>query len=110
MTSSRNEQPLLECALGSVVGHAFVVDERLRVVGKTPGLTGLFGPLELGVSAPKQICGTGPVRPMAEALARGEALASQIVRTLPDGSERSFYLRASPLRRRQGCRLLDARG
>jgi transcriptional regulator with PAS, ATPase and Fis domain len=95
--SPEDNQRLL-LALGEVAGHAFVIDEQLRVVGTTPGLSDLFGPLEAGVSAPKQICGTGTVRPMAEALARGQAFASRIQRMLPEGEGRAFYVRANPLR------------
>ncbi len=85
-------------ALLEVAGHAFVIDEQLRVLGKTPGLSRVFGPLDIGVSAPKQICGAGTVRTMAEALARGEAMSSRIQRVLPDDREHAFYVRAVPLR------------
>jgi transcriptional regulator with PAS, ATPase and Fis domain len=95
--TERSEVLLL--ALEQVVGHAFVIDEQLRVVGKTPDLSRVFGPLDIGVSAPKQICGAATVRTMAEALARGEAMSSRIQRVLPDERERAFYVRAVPLKR-----------
>jgi two-component system response regulator AtoC len=94
----RESTEVLLLALEQVAGHAFVLDEQLRVVGKTPQLDRVFGRLDVGVSAPKQICGAGTVRTMAEALARGEAMSSRIQRILPDDRERAFYVRAVPLK------------
>lgn len=93
---------LLALALKESAGPALVLDEKLRVVATTPGLTELFGKLDLGVSAPRQICGDHEDRPMAEALARGEAVSAHIKRARPDGKEVAFHVRALPLRERKG--------
>lgn len=81
-----------------------MLDDKLRVVATTPGLSEVFGRLDLGVSAPRQICGEHEDRPMAEALARGEAMSAHIKRTLPSGQEAAFHVRALPLREQSETR------
>ena len=84
-------------ALHEVAGPAMILDEQLRVIELTPGLERLVGPIERGVAAPKQLCGESTERPVAEALARGEAIAESIVRPGADGQEHTIEVRAVPL-------------
>lgn len=86
-------------ALEEVTGAAIVLDEQLRIVGFTASSLGLIGgPIPLGVNAAKVLCGAGEVRPVAEALSRGEAVTAQVERPLPDGTLRFITVRAAPLR------------
>ena len=86
-------------ALAEVAGAALVLDEQLRIVGHTPSAPTLVGgPVPLGVNAAKILCGAGEVRPVAEALSRGEAVTARVERPLPDGSLRMVTVRAAPLR------------
>lgn len=90
-------------ALAEVAGAAVVLDPELRIVEFTeqaPELVG--GPIPIGVNAAKVLCGTGEVRPVAEALSRGEAVTAEVERPLPDGSLRFITVRAAPLRREGG--------
>ncbi len=85
-------------ALAEVAGAAIVLDGELRTVGFTapaPALIG--GPIPLGVNAAKVLCGAGEIRPVAEALSRGEAVTAQVERPLPDGTLRFITVRATPL-------------
>ncbi len=85
-------------ALAEVAGAAIVLDGELRTLGFTapaPALIG--GPIPLGVNAAKVLCGAGEVRPVAEALSRGEAVTAQVERPLPDGTLRFITVRATPL-------------
>ncbi|MCA9613587.1 MAG: sigma 54-interacting transcriptional regulator, partial [Myxococcales bacterium] len=95
MTESASE--LLLRALGTVAGHAIVLDDELRVVAWTEGTEALTGPLELGVPAPRLLCGEGMERPIAEALAEGRATAASLARLGLDGESRSLRVRATPL-------------
>ncbi len=88
---------LLLRALGTVAGHALVLDEELRVVAWTSGTEALTGALERGVPAPRLLCGEGMDRPVAEALAQGRATAASLPRIGLDGEPRSLRVRATPL-------------
>lgn len=90
-------------ALSEVAGAAVVLDPELRIVAFTepaPALVG--GPIPIGVNAAKVLCGTGEVRPVAEALSRGDAVTAEVERPLTDGSLRFITVRAAPLRRESG--------
>lgn len=90
-------------ALAEVAGAAIVLDKELRIVGFTAAAPALIGGgVPLGVSAAKILCGTGEVRPVAEALSRGEAVTAQVERPLPDGTLRFITVRAAPLRSEAG--------
>jgi DNA-binding NtrC family response regulator len=96
-----DERLLLE-AVEHVLGAALVLDAKLRVVHATPRATALLGPVPPGTSAAAVLCGDSPKRPVAEALARGEAVQAVVpgarrgegvsmlqVRALPFGAEGS---------------------
>jgi len=95
---------LLALALAECAGPGFVIDHKLRVVATTPELPRVFGPLDIGVSAARQICGDHEHRPMAEALARGEAMSTHVKRVVAGGHEVAFHIRALPLRDEAGLR------
>ncbi len=86
----------LAWALFEAVGPALVLDDALRILAWTPGAAALLGmdPQE-GVSAPKLLCGHGEERPLAEALAEGRAVVSEILRPTVDGQNRVIRVRAS---------------
>lgn len=97
-SSTRSTHELYIRALAEVAGAAVVLDAELRIVGYTPSAPSLVGgPIPLGVNAAKVICGTGDVRPVAEALSRGHAVTAQVERPLSDGTLRFITVRATPL-------------
>ena len=101
MTSVANRTDALSLfasALEEVAGPAIVLDASLRVIGATVRAERLIGmPIEYGVAAPKLLCGSGPERPMAEALAAGKAVTTELWRPTEEGSSRTLTVRASPL-------------
>ncbi len=75
---------LAALALEAAVGVAIVCDAKLAIVVATPGCRALLGhDLRVGESVVKSLCGDGPERPIAEALARGIAVKGSIVRLHP---------------------------
>lgn len=93
-------------ALEEVTGHALVLDEALNVRAFTPGATELLGTeVPIGVSAAKVLCGSGPVRPVAEALSRGEPVTAEVLRPSTGGNDRMITVRATPLRDSDGKRV-----
>ncbi|HHH26802.1 MAG TPA: AAA family ATPase [Polyangiaceae bacterium] len=75
-----------------------VLDDRLRVVAATASAHELVGsPIEVGTAAPALLCGTGPVRPVADAMAAGKPVAASVVRPSKGGEERLIHVRATPL-------------
>jgi transcriptional regulator with PAS, ATPase and Fis domain len=85
-------------ALQEVAGPALVLNEGLEIVGFTeqaPALTG--GPIPLGVAAAKVLCGSGPIRPVAEALAAGKPVFAEVLRPSVEGDARMIQVRATPL-------------
>ena len=107
-----SNQDVLLAALWEVVGPAMVLDDRLRIVAATPGADDAIGvPVEMGVSAPALLCGSGPVRPIAEALAEGRPVTARIERPTRGGRDRTVQVRAVPIgreRRIGWLLLLDA--
>jgi len=90
--------PHLRAALREVVGAALVLDAQLRIVAFTDEAVGVLDVTpELGVPAPKLLCGHGEQRPLAEALAQGQAVTAEILRPTKDGAHRSVRVRASPI-------------
>ena len=88
----------LRIALQEVVGAALVLDEQLRVIEFTPEASELLGVApEIGVSAPRLLCGHGKERPVAEALAEGRAVSAEILRPTPEGDNRAIQVRATPI-------------
>ncbi len=90
---------LMRTALGEVAGAAIILDDRLCIVDRTLEAEQLVGPLPLGASAPAVLCGNGPERPVAEALAQGRPVAATIHRPGDDGSAGFLSVRAIPLRK-----------
>lgn len=75
---------LAALALEAAVGVAIVCDAKLAIVVATPGCRALLGhDIRIGESVVKSLCGDGPERPIAEALARGIAVKGSIVRLHP---------------------------
>ena len=98
---------LLE-ALEELSGPALVLDPQLRVVGATRQSEELVGtPITPGTLAPALLCGEGPERPVAEALAAGRPVSAYVHRPGPEGDERVVRVRASPLRSGGFVLLLD---
>lgn len=82
MSSSPTEIAAL--ALETALGVAIVCDAKLAVLVATPGCAALLGhELRVGESVVKALCGDGPERPIADALARGIAAKGSIVRLQP---------------------------
>ncbi len=93
-----SERALLWRALEEVAGPALLLDAELSIVGHSPGAPELVGgPIPHGVPAAKILCGAGPERPVAEALARGEAVTAEVLRPQIDGEARMVQVRATPL-------------
>ncbi|MDQ3031200.1 MAG: sigma 54-interacting transcriptional regulator [Myxococcota bacterium] len=93
---------LLGAALEDVAGPALLLDARLSIVLATEGAEELVGgPIPLGTSAPKLLCGGAVNRPIAAALAEGVAVTGTVVRPSPGGADRRLIVRATPLERRR---------
>jgi transcriptional regulator with PAS, ATPase and Fis domain len=89
---------ILTAALREVAGAALVLDPELRIVAYTDEAADELGHApELGVAAPKVLCGHGEERPVAEALAAGKAVSAEILRPDEDGRNYPILVRASPL-------------
>jgi len=96
--STEARERLLLAALSEVAGAALVLDDRLRVVGATEEAEDAVGnPVDVGVQAPALLCGTGDVRPVAEALAEGRAVTTHIERPAREGGDRHVHVRATPI-------------
>ncbi len=94
-------EALRRAAIEEAAGPALVLDEQLRIVDFTDGAGELIGgAVPLGERAANVLCGTAEKRPVAEALARGEAVAAQVPRPCPEGGpDRILNVRAIPLRK-----------
>lgn len=102
---SKSTESLLERALEEVAGVAVVLDRRLKIVSYTASASELVGvELAIGASAPKLICGSGSERPIAEALAAGNAASAEVMRPTADGRGRMIQVRATPLKDKMGER------
>jgi transcriptional regulator with PAS, ATPase and Fis domain len=98
-------------ALEEVAGPALILDDKLAIAGYTKGAPELVGnDIPLGTSAAKVLCGSGPERPVAEALSRGEPVTAEVMRPSSGGESRMVQVRATPLSEdgeaRQGWLLL----
>jgi transcriptional regulator with PAS, ATPase and Fis domain len=88
---------LAGAALGELGGTALLLDTDLRIVFATPDVAAVLGgPVPLGDRAPDIICGQEDKRPIAEALTRGQAATSRILRTTADGNA-TWEVRTRPL-------------
>lgn len=89
---------VLAYAFEEVAGAAIVLDASMRVVLTSPSVEKLMGtPVPVGTMAPAVLCGTGPVRPVAEALASGKSVVAELHRTHDTGEEVAIKVRATPL-------------
>ncbi len=100
----RTKQPdqpgLTALAIEDLTGAALILDARLGVVLATEGAGGLVGHgIPLGVSATKILCGGAVNRPIADALARGEAVTGTVTRPHSDGTSQRLVVRATPIER-----------
>jgi transcriptional regulator with PAS, ATPase and Fis domain len=90
--------PLLRIALSEVAGAAIVLDADLRIVDATEEAARLVGSeLPVGVRAAQLLCGTGPERPVAEALAEGRPVAAHVRRPSREGGDHVVQVRTIPL-------------
>lgn len=90
-------QDRLLAAFEELAGPSVVLDGELRVLASTPGAEEVLGAaLALGVSAPKQLCGHGEERPLAEAMAAHRAVSAEILRPTEEGRNQIVRVRASP--------------
>ncbi|MFK7991361.1 MAG: sigma-54 interaction domain-containing protein [Sandaracinaceae bacterium] len=90
-------QDHLLAAFEELVGPSVVLDSELRVLAATAHVEDVLGAaLAMGVSAPKQLCGHGEERPLAEAMAARRAVSAEILRPTEAGENRLVRVRASP--------------
>jgi transcriptional regulator with PAS, ATPase and Fis domain len=104
---------LLGAALSASLGAALLLDAELKVALATDEARALLGvEVTLGALAAKILCGKSPERPVAEALAKGQAVQAVIAHPADGAAGRLLKVRAIPLGgegRRQGwILLLDA--
>lgn len=101
-------------ALETSLGPAILCDHQLRVVTATAAVARELGlVVRPGESVVKALCGDGPKRPIAEALARGQAVAGTITRIVakPKADQEAVMtldVRAVPLRDWNDALPLDA--
>lgn len=70
----------------ALLGPALLLDRDLRIVAATPAVSQLLSfRIPLGERAPKVLCGEGDHRPLAQALARGEAGTTELTLSTPRG-------------------------
>ena len=90
---------IVRAALGEVAGAAIVLDEQLRIVDCTIEAETLVGQsIPRGIPAPEVLCGDGPERPVAEALAAGRPVSATIHRRGAAADAGFLSVRAIPLR------------
>ena len=90
--------PLLSGALSSLGGAVLVLDRELTVRAASREAESLLGaPITAGVRAVEVLCGDRLERPVAQALARGQAVAATVVRPRVDGSLQHLFVRAQPI-------------
>jgi two-component system, NtrC family, response regulator AtoC len=90
---------LTELAWSELAGPLLLLDTELRIVFATKEAEEVFGvEIPLGERAPHLLCGNRDERPIAEALSRGEAASSSIVRK-SKSQTLTFQVRTQPLRR-----------
>ncbi len=104
MATTRRPPPpsppqLSALALESLAGPTLLIDGELRVVAASPGVASLLGaPIPEGALVTRALCGPSVDRPIAEALASGQAVDGTVTRARPDGTTVTLRVRASPLR------------
>lgn len=89
-------------ALESLVGAAVLLDAELRIQAHTEAASALLGDLPRGIKAAKILCGAGENRPIAEALAGGEAAKALVQRPTSEGEIATLAVQATPIREAEG--------
>ena len=84
-------------AIEDTLGPALVVDAGLRVQAVSEAASALLGPHRVGDSLVQLLCGESEKRPVAEALARGEAVLADVPRPASSNEDRMLSVRTSPL-------------
>jgi transcriptional regulator with PAS, ATPase and Fis domain len=107
--------PLLRAALSASLGAAILLDADLRISLATEEARALLGvEVTPGALAVKVLCAKSPQRPVAEALAKGQAVQAVIAHPAGGAAGRLLAVRAMPLlegaRRLGWLVLLDAAG
>ena len=89
---------LLSGALSKLGGAVLVLDRELMVRAGSREAEALLGtPIVLGMRGVDVLCGDRLDRPVAQSLARGEAVTSTVVRPRVDGSLQHLFVRAHPI-------------
>jgi transcriptional regulator with PAS, ATPase and Fis domain len=98
-------------AIEELAGAVMVLDGELRVLAATPEAERLVGaPIENMARASALLCGDGPERPVAEALAEGRPVSAYVHRPGPGDVDRVLRVRATPLTDGGYVLLLDDQG
>ncbi len=96
----QDDVTLVASALSVLGGAVVLLDEDLRVVVASAEASALAGTdLSPGARLASLLCGSGPERPVAEALASGRPVSAEVRRPGPAGKERVIIVRAEPLTR-----------
>ncbi|MFO0709040.1 MAG: sigma 54-interacting transcriptional regulator [Sandaracinus sp.] len=89
---------LLSGALSKLGGAVLVLDAELAVRASSREAEALLGaPIVLGMRGVDVLCGDRLDRPVAQALAHGEAVTATVVRPRVDGSLQHLFVRAHPI-------------
>ncbi len=89
---------LFSGALSQLGGAVLVLDRELRVRASSREAALVLGSsVEVGVRAVEVLCGDRLERPIALALARGEAVTTTMVRPRVDGTLQHLFVRAHPI-------------
>lgn len=89
---------LLSGALSTLGGAVLVLDRELTVrAGSREAESVLGAPITVGMRAVDVLCGDRLERPVAQALARGQAVSATVVRPRVDGSLQHVFVRARPV-------------
>ncbi len=89
-----------ELALAALGDAVIVLDVDLCVVTATARARQLISdPLLVGTRLAKLLCGQSLERPVAEALASGDAVTAEVMRLVGEGREHALQVQATPLRR-----------
>ncbi|MCS6857193.1 MAG: sigma 54-interacting transcriptional regulator [Sandaracinaceae bacterium] len=91
-------ETLVASALSQLGGAVLLLDQNLVVRAYSrEAKEVLGGGLRQGIRAVEILCGDRIERPVAQAMARGEAIQATVVRPLVDGRLQHLFVRANPL-------------
>jgi transcriptional regulator with PAS, ATPase and Fis domain len=89
---------LLAGALSVLGGAVLVIDRELTVRAGSRETESLLGtPITVGMRAVDALCGDRLERPVAQALALGQAVSTMVLRPRVDGSLQHLFVRAHPI-------------